>query len=190
MPSPQPTLNPITNPNAWLHFVLCGVSSPGTIAPDGIRGFKRETGWDEKAGKGTQGATLTLKTIPPTRGSILLQLVTPADFAAWDAFVLAALAIPTAKQQAQGLDIYYPAFSSIGLSKVVVKNYEPPKRKPKLLYVAEIELIEWQQPPPVSVVATVAKTKPDQDASSTFTQPPDIAAKQAQLALLRQQVGQ
>jgi hypothetical protein len=142
-----------------MYFLLGGIVSPGTIAPGGIHGFKRETGWDIKKGKGTQGATLTLKDIPPIEGKITLNLITDADFAAYDAFVANVLSISPKEQQAQGLPIYYPAFSSIGLRTVVVKHYTPPievggKRK----YQVEIELLEWQPPPAASVVSTVTTT--------------------------------
>ena len=69
MSAPSPTLDPIKNSNLWVAFTLKGISSPGTIPKGGVKGFKRQTGWDKKKGKGTRGATLTLTSQPPVEGS-------------------------------------------------------------------------------------------------------------------------
>jgi hypothetical protein len=186
--APQPTINPITQANDWMYAMLGGVPTPGTIPRNGIKGFKRETGWDKKKGKGTQGATLTLTSQPPCEGSITLQLFTKDDFDNWDVFVLSILSIPAAKQKAQGLSVYHPQFASLGLIAVVVKSYTGPEHQGKGLYTATIELIEWNQPPPVSIVSTPPKVAPDKpDSNSTVTPPdPEIAALQQQIALLNQ----
>ena len=184
MSSPTPTLNPIDNANLWMYFQLRGVPSPGTIPRGGIKGFKRETGWDKKKGKGTQGATLTLTTVPPVEGSITLQLFTPADFENWDTFVKNVLSISPAKQQAQGLTIYHPQFASIGLTNVVIANYTGPEHIGKGLYHVSIDFIEWQAPPAKSVVATVGQTFPDFPDTDVPPQNPEITALQQQIALL------
>jgi hypothetical protein len=184
---PHPTLSPISHANDWMYFTLNGVNSPGTIPRDGVRGFKRETGWDSKKGKGSQGATLTLTTVPPVKGNITLQLVTDADFARWDTFVAQVLSIDVKQQQAQGLLVYYPAFSSIGLTSVVVAHYEAPSHKGKGMYHTVIELLEWQKSPPASVVSTVAGNAPDQQ----FGPPAFTPARRGQLdqiALLNQAI--
>lgn len=188
MIGPQPTVSPISNPNDWMRFKLNGVISPGTIPKGGVKGFKRESGWDIKKGKGTQGATLTLTTLPPVKGAITLQLFTDADFKAWDYFCTQVLAIPPKAQQEYGLAIYYPAFSSIGLTTVVVAHYLAPEHVGKGLYHTSIDLIEWQKPPPASVVASVASTKPDQNPPGPRPQDPRVAALQAQIGLLNQAV--
>jgi hypothetical protein len=179
----SPTLQPPTGyslpwdtnatTNAWMYFTLSGVKSPGTIPRGGVKGFKRETGWDEKAGKGTQGATLTLKSKPPVKGSITIQLITTQDFTDWDAFVTAVLSIPSSNQQADGLSIFYPQFSSIGLTTVVVKHYTGPEEVKPGLYNATMEFIEWSPPPSTSIVATVASTAPDQDNTPNAPPPED-----------------
>ena len=185
MPAPTPTLNPIDNANLWMYFTLRGVPSPGTIPRNGLKGFKRETGWDKKKGKGTQGATLTLTTSPPVEGTITLQLFTPIDFQNWDTFVTSVLSIAPAKQKASGLAIYHPQFASIGLVSVVIANYTGPEHQGKGLYTASIEMIEWQPPPPVSIVATVGQTFPDLPDTEVSPPNPEIAALQAQIATLQ-----
>jgi hypothetical protein len=181
----QPNWDPSIGYNAWNYFTLSGVPSPGTIVRGGVKGFKRRTGWDIKTGKGTKGATLTLKDQPPCKGSITIQLLTAADLAAWDSFVAAVLSVPTADQQTDGLSIFYPAFSSIGLTAVVIEEYDPPEYvQGKLL--ATITMIEWSPPPNTSIVVTPSAVGPDQDAGSNQPAPQDprIAARLAQIAAL------
>jgi hypothetical protein len=195
-PTLQPPVSPVVvawdrnlTQNAWNFFTLSGVSSPGTIPRGGIKGFKRETGWDIKKGKGTQGATLTLKDKPPCEGSITVQLLTAQDFTDWDNFVQAVLSIPEQNQQASGLAIYHPSFSSIGLTTVVVKHYTGPEEQKAGLYFATIAFIEWAQPPAQSIVATVATTAPDQDDNTAAGVPPQtdptVYAQQVTAALLQ-----
>lgn len=168
MAGPFPTAD---DPNEWMFFTLAGARSPGVIARGGIRGFERETGWDEQKGKGTQGASLILTSAPPCKGSIALQLMgkgginangTPSqDFANWDAFVVSVLSISADKQKAEGLAIYYPQFASIGLTTVVVAKYKGPEHVGKGLHIATIDLIEWSPPPKVSIVSQVQNVAPD-----------------------------
>ena len=90
--------------NAWMFFTLSGLASPGTIPRGGIKGFKRETGWDIKKGKGTAGrARSRSRTSRRARGTITVQLLTAQDFTDWDNFVSQVLAIPEQNQQANGL---------------------------------------------------------------------------------------
>jgi hypothetical protein len=150
-----------SGPNSWMTYMFGGVMSPGTIPVGGIKGFRRETGWDIKKGKGTRGATLTLKDMPPCEGSILSQLFTEQDIGYWDDFVAAILSIPVTQQQADGIAIYHPSFVAIQLTAVVVKHFLPIEYMGKGMYHAGVELIEWHQPPPVSIVKTVSAVKPD-----------------------------
>lgn len=145
----------------WHRFSLLGIKSPGTIPKGGVRGFRRETGWDKQAGKGTQGATLILKTRPPCEGSIICQLFTTQDFVDYDSFVQRAAGLDPTKQKAEGLPIYYPGFSGIGLTRVVVEYYTGPEHQGKGLYNVEFKLIEWNKPPPVSIVKPITTTAPD-----------------------------
>jgi hypothetical protein len=183
--APSPTLSPISNANDWQYFTLGGLNSPGTIAQGGLKGFKRETGWDIKAGKGTQGATLTLKSIPPVKGSFTINLITDDDFSGWDAFVSQVLSIQPAKQQATGLEIYHPALSSIGLTQVVVAHYTAPEEVGgKRKYQVHIDVIEWQPPPPASVVSTPSGTAPNKSSGGVVPPDPRTVALQNQIAIL------
>ena len=147
--------------NQWLTYFLAGIPCAGTIPRGGIKGFKRETGWDIKKGKGSAGATLTLQTLPPVEGTITNQLFTDQDFDDWDNFASTVLSTSVADQQASGLSIAYPQFASVGLTTVVVKNFTGPEYQGKGMYHVSVELIEWQSPPPTSIVKTVSSTLPD-----------------------------
>ncbi len=184
MSAPQPTLDPIKNSNLWHQFQLKGVLSPGFILKGGTKGFKRKTGWDEKKGKGTQGATLTLTSQPPAKGTFVLQLFTPEHFSAWDTFVSDVLSIDPKQQQAQGLAIYHPALSSIGVTTVVVSHYTAPEHMGKGMYHVEIDLIEWVSPPPINVTSTPSSTAADADPTTTPQVDPRVAALQEQIRLL------
>jgi hypothetical protein len=182
----QPNFDPSLSYNAWLTFSLSNIPCPGTIVPGGVKGFKRKTSVDAKAGKGSVGATLTVTGLPPARGTITIQLLTAADLAAWDSFVASVLSVSVADQQKLGgLAIYYPAFASIGLNAVIVDDYGPPEYVRGKLQV-EISMIEFAPPPNASLVTTPVSVAPDQDAGSNQPAPQDprIAAKQAQLAAL------
>jgi len=194
MPAPTPTqlpplslvqLVPSDNPrNGWLTYRLSGVPAPGSIPVGGVRGFRRKTGWDIKSGKGTAGATLTRKTAPPVKGSIVSQLFTDEDFAEWDAFCANVLYTPPGSTATDGLAIYYPQFAAIGLVAVVIEEYSGPEYVGKGMYHAMVELIEWSPPPAASIVATVATTGPDIPNANAPTKPQDprITAAQSQLA--------
>jgi|SRR6185312_348093 len=189
LPTTAQSVSPIANANEWMYFTLNGVHSPGTIALGGMKGFKRGTGWDIKKGKGTQGATLTLVSMPPIKGTITLNLIDDADFTAWLDFVTLVLAISPTQQQAQGLQIYHPAFQYLypPLTNVVVEDWTiPEEHGGRRRYQVVITLLEWQKPPPASVVSTVAGSKPDQNPPGPTPQDPRIAALQTQIGLLNQ----
>lgn len=188
MAGPSPTISPISNANDWMYFTLNGVNSPGTIALGGVKGFKRATGWDIKKGKGTQGATLTLTTVPPVKGSFTLNLITDEDFANYDSFVSQVLSISPTQQQSQGLTIFYPGFGPIGLTQVVVESYSTPEEVGgKRKYQVVIELLEWQPPPAASVVSTPSQTAPDKSGGGgPAPVDPRITALMTQIALLNQ----
>ena len=161
MSAPSATVSPISKSNSWLRMQIGGVYTP-TIPRGGLRGFLRETGWDELHGKGSKGAKLIRKTAPPLRGAVTFQLFRDADFQQWDYLVANVLYdAPSPTNPADGITIYYPAFTSVGFSKCVVKSYSPPDHMGRGMYHTIVELIEWQQPPPTSIVKAVQKSGPD-----------------------------
>ena len=196
MGSPQPTLDPRTNSNLWTYIVLNNIPSPGSIPRGGMRGFKRRVRWDSKMGKGIQGGTMTLVGFPPAEGEIAFQLVAgfdaqgrpSTDFEDWDIFVKGALhVIPSRNGAPLGLTIFHPALSSVGVTRVVVDDYSPPEHNGKGLYIATIKLREWQPPPPINTVGTVAKSAAGKQVGpSKFVQPPDIQQRLDEIAMRQQ----
>lgn len=87
-------VNPLDNPDAWNTLVLAGsLRTPGKCK---ATGWHRENEYDVKKGKGTSGATPTLKAQPPAKGSFEFWAWTPAHFEAWGP-ILAALAFDPSK---------------------------------------------------------------------------------------------
>jgi hypothetical protein len=162
-----------------------GLLTPGTIPKGGMRGFTRDSGFDAKKGKGSVGAVLTLTGQPPVKGSITCQLFTKQDFADWDSMVSKVLAIPVGLQQTKGIGVYYPGWSAIGLYSVVVEKYAGPIDMGKGLYHCLIDLLEWNQPPPISNVKTVSTQTPDVPPNQILPPDPVSIANQAEIARLR-----
>lgn len=79
-------LDPITHPDAWqrLAFPTAQLVTPGLAI---VGKWTRDNEYDVKAGKGTQGATETLKQQPPAKGTITFKAWTPEHFAAWNAIL-------------------------------------------------------------------------------------------------------
>ena len=187
--SPLPRLSRViitpagSGPNAWIRAQLGGMATPGTIPVGGLRGFRRKTGWDVKAGKGTQGATLTLKTVPPVKGIVTLQLITAQDFADLDAFVEQVLSISPLAQAADGLTWYYPGHAPIGLTQVVVEEYSGIEYQGHGMHHFHFELLEWSPPPPASIVKTVETTAQETE-GYVLVRPedPTVAALKRQIA--------
>jgi hypothetical protein len=79
-------LDPITHPDAWqrLAFPKAQLITPGLAI---VGKFTRDNEYDVKAGKGTQGATETLKQQPPAKGTITFKAWIPEHFAQWNAIL-------------------------------------------------------------------------------------------------------
>jgi hypothetical protein len=171
MSSPQPTqpLPPLAPSSAqiqsgfsyisWLYPQIGGQFCPGTLLPgeQGLKGFERKTGWDIKAGKGTKGATLTLKDLPPVKGTITMRLLTANDLADYDSFVANVLSTDNEDQQAEGLSYFYPGHMGIGLTTIVIEGWKLQPMRGGVLHLV-IDVIEWSQPPATSIVSTVVST--------------------------------
>lgn len=153
-------LNPIEFASDWQVIYIASTPSPGAISVDGIRGFKRETGWDIKKGKGTKGATLTIKDYPPAEGEIEFQLWLPEHFDDWAQF-RPLLKFDNAKaSNANALDIYHPSLADVKINSVVVKNISPIYHRGRGLYVVSVEFIEWFPVPAKSIIKTTSASSP------------------------------
>lgn len=79
-------LDPLTHPDAWnrLAFPTAKLITPGKCK---VGHFTRENEYDVKVGKGTAGATETLKGQPPAKGTITFWAWVPQHFRQWDAIL-------------------------------------------------------------------------------------------------------
>jgi hypothetical protein len=107
--------NPIANPELYDSIVLGGMTSPGRVT---LSGHDRGAKWDVKEGNGQEGASTTLKAIPPGTFKASFYLVDEEDFEAWDDFQdLIDSTISGPKPKA--LDIYHPDLARNGFTSVV-----------------------------------------------------------------------
>lgn len=148
-------IDPISNPQAYDFITVAGARSPGIIPPGGITGFGRKSGWQQKSGRGTKGATLTYTNSPPTKGSIEFLLWTSGHFGQWDDFVDNFLYDPTKTPDQNALQIYHPTLHLLNVSAVVCDTIWPPRNAGKGKWSIKVDLIEWIPSPSISVVGTV-----------------------------------
>lgn len=83
-------LDPITHPDAWNLITFSGSNGRASTPRNAkilVGKWTRKNDYDIKVGKGTAGATETLKGQPPAEGTITFWAWTPQHFAAWDAIL-------------------------------------------------------------------------------------------------------
>lgn len=186
-------MDPISNAEAWHHIVVASIQSPGAIAVNGMRGFKRETGWDKKKGKGSQGASLTTTTFPPAEGQITFQLWLARHFTEWEQF-LPLLKYNPAKTStndaADALDIFHPALVFVDVGSVVTHFISPPYHRGRGLYEIEVDFVEWLPPPPVAIVRTTGSSSANDPSKAVGDLPDPIGdAKDRQADALGREAG-
>lgn len=92
-------VDPWADPRSLDHVVFADtLTTPGVAK---VTGWNRENEYDVKTGKGTAGATETLKGQPPAKGSIEFKVWTWAHMQAWNP-ILDVLRFDPAKAQAGG----------------------------------------------------------------------------------------
>lgn len=186
--------DPILHPLAWDKVRVSGVLSPGLA---NVGEFKPRGPWDEKKGKGAQGATLTYTGRFLRRGSIEFLLLTGpdgrggfyTDLADWLQFSQLFNYDPT-KKTADAVQIYHPALAMIRLKAVVADFVPSPTRvRPgDNLWRVEVPLIEYSPPPKAPAVSTPTSAKANPPASTNppgaQPDPHDVAFQQQFSALL------
>ena len=145
-------VNPIDSPQDYDVCKVDGEENPGIIDPKGITGFKRQTEWDVKKGKGTKGGSATLSQLPPSKGSIKFLLWTAAHFQAWDFSFRNRFKYDPTKKTKNAVDIYHPALAKLGISSVVTESIGPEEQEGDGLWSITVELLEYL--PPAKKTAT------------------------------------
>jgi hypothetical protein len=142
--------NVLDNEDLYNVITLGTVTSPGRVT---LSGHNRKITWDIKEGQGLNGATTTLKAIPPIEFSASFYLLRDPgqgidDYATWDAFQ-DLIRSTVAATPPTPLDIYHPdlarndiksvcaaeiggpVYDGKGGCTIVVKfqEYRPPKKQ-------------------------------------------------------------
>jgi len=139
-------MNPFTDSQAYDVVEIGGVVNPGIIAPGGITGFKRQTEWDTKKGKGVKGGTSTLSQLPPSKGSIKFLLWTAEHFDTWDQTFRSKFEYDPTKKAVIAVDIYHPTIANGGVHSVVTESIGIPEHEGKGLWSITVELLEYLPP--------------------------------------------
>jgi len=147
-------LNPIDNPQDYDFCKIDGIENPGIIAPGGITGFKRETEWELKKGKGTKGGTATLTQLPPTKGSIKFLLWIPFHFEAWDQIFRKLLRYDPTKKTKNAIDIFHPTLAKQDLHSVVTEAIGPETPEGQGLWSITVDFLEYLPPPKKTATGT------------------------------------
>ena len=104
-------LNPIDNPAAFDTMRIGKIFTPGKVR---VTGWSRKNDSDVKVGKGTAGATETLKGQPPAEGEFKFWAWTPAHFAAWNSIEAMLTYKPGKGSQASSSAQQAPSAASAG----------------------------------------------------------------------------
>jgi hypothetical protein len=112
--------NVFDNEDLYNVIVLNGITSPGKVT---LSGHDRRAEWDVKFGPWLQGATTTLKGIPPIEFKASFYLVYDVaqkqnDFADWEDFV-PAIQATIAGNVPHAVPIYHPDLAANGITSVV-----------------------------------------------------------------------
>lgn len=171
-------VNPIDHPEQWEFMTLQGVNTPGTVE---VTGFKRSVEWDVKGGKGTAGATETVKGLPPAKGSAKFFAWRSSDFAAWDVLLPKLLYDPTKKTK-QANAVYYPSLADIGVNSVNIEDIGAWEHEGGGMYTRTLELLEFAPAAQASAVATPTGANSASATTPGAPQDPAIVALQKEAA--------
>ncbi len=136
-------MNPIDNPKSYDSFLLGGVPSPGVAR---FSFPERPYGWDQQAGKGSDGATVVLNSTKLVEFDVELYLWRDHlvdHFTRWDSWKKVLL-LPVADGSEKALDIYHPQLEEIGVRSVVVKSWAPPQPDGKGGATAKVKFLEYR----------------------------------------------
>lgn len=146
--------NPVDNAQDYDVVKIGGIENPGIVAQGGVSGFKRETEWEVKKGKGTKGGTATLTQLPPAKGSIKFLLWTQAHFDAWDTSFRSQFKYDPTKKTKNAIDIFHPSLAKIDIHSVVTESITPETYEGKGLWSITVDLLEYLPPPKKTITSS------------------------------------
>lgn len=158
--------NAIDNPELYNSLTIGGVRSPGLLT---LKGHDRKIGWDEKAGNGQQGASLTLKNIPLTEFDATFFLSERSEFDEWGRFQ--AVLESTYKPTVKALAVVHPELQRLGITAVVASVIPAPVRDGKGGESYTVKLKEYKPP------AKKGGTASGSSAKAATKNDPNAAAK-------------
>lgn len=150
-------LDPILNPQWWDVVNVGGVVSPGLAE---VGEFVKGNEWDQKKGKGSDGATLTYVQRKLAKGKIKFTLWTSAHFVAWSTFYLQWKYDPT-KKDVQATEVFHPSLAALGLHAFVTEDITNLVHEGNGRYSLTVSLLEYAPPPADSAVSTPKGSKGD-----------------------------
>lgn len=183
--------NPLDNAQDYDFCKIGGIENPGIIAPGGISGFKRETEWEVKKGKGTKGGTATLTQLPPAKGSIKFLLWEPFHFEAWDAIFRAQFKYDPTKKTPNAVDIWHPALAKLDINSVVTESIGPETPEGLGKWSITVELLEYLPAPKANATGTPTGSTSNGSKSGATgkTDDPIADEQQRQIAALLKEAG-
>ncbi len=185
---PTSIANPLSNPEIYDKVEIDGEECPGII--ESISGFKRETEWEVKKGKGTKGGTATLTQLPPMKGSIKFLLWKTSHFDAWNTTFRARFKYDPTKKTKNAVDIFYPALANLDCSSVVTEGIGPETKEGKGLWSITVDLLEYLPAPPKTITSSPngsTSTGSGKAGASGKSDDPIADAQQAEIAKLLKQ---
>lgn len=148
------TWNPITEPQDWVSFA--GQRTPGYAE---VRGAGTPRKLDERESVGLSGAYVVYMGLRLSRFSVLIRLLTPEDWEAWDAFKPLVQKVPLGKRQ-RPLDISHPLLADCGIHSAIVEDVLQADQVEDSIWQIEIKLLEYRSPRVAMAAAQGSQAEP------------------------------
>lgn len=148
-------MNPIRNPEAYDVVMIAGQPTPGLAQ---IVGAGSPRTWDKRKGMGLSGAWLFYMGDDLAEFSIVLQIWTEEQWAAWEKFQ-PLLQKPPIGTRPKALEVYHPYLAPLGIKAIVVRDVMAPEQKDDGLWEIEIKVTQFRAPKPAIGKPDAAKAK-------------------------------
>lgn len=123
--------------------ILRGTLTPGVAE---VTNCKREHKYDRIASYGQDSAIAIYRGRPPAGFDIVLQLLTPQDYAEWQVFREIVLTPPAIGPNSKALDVWHPFLAELGITACVVESVTIPEDDGTGIWSVTISCVEWKRP--------------------------------------------